>query len=125
MPYHTVVPLEAITATCEQLYNANGFVKWADVAKIHGLSRQAIHNRLQNATERGDLNPDDLDRWRSMSARAAKSKANEEMRREHEKLRLSMTLTPENKRWLDTECVSRQLRAGDIINGLITKARRQ
>ena len=123
MGYAKYIPLEDIVATCEQLYAANGFVKWADVGKIHEMSRQAIHNRLNNAVERGDLAPEVMDRWRSTTSRLAKSKANEELRRENEKLRFQMTLTPENKRWLDTECVARGIRSADLVNGLITKAR--
>lgn len=123
MPIPKYTPLADILATCEQLYETHGFVKWADVGKVHGISRQGVLNRLQAATERGDLAPDTLDRWRSTSARVAQSRSNETLRREQERLRCNITLTPNNKRWLDTECVSRQCRAGDIINGLINKAR--
>lgn len=123
MGYAKYIPLEDIVATCEQLYAANGFVKWADVGKIHEISRQGVLNRLQKATERGDLAPEVMDRWRSTTSRLAKSRANEELRRENEKLRFQMTLTPENKRWLDTECVARGIHGADLVNGLITKAR--
>lgn len=118
-------PLEDIIKTCERLYEAHGFVKWADVGEIFGVSRQSILQRLQNATERGDLAPGTLDRWRSTSARIAQSKSNEQLRRENERLKISITLTPNNRRWLDTECVVRQCRPADIINGLLTKASAQ
>jgi hypothetical protein len=121
--YAKYIPLEDIVATCEQLYTAHGFVKWADVAKVHDISRQGVLNRLQSACDRGDLPPDTLDRWRSTSARAAQSRSNETLRRENDRLRFSMTLTPENKRWLDAECVARKCRSADIVNGLINKAR--
>lgn len=123
MGYPKYIPLDDIVATCQQLYQAHGFVKWSDVAKVHGISRQAVLNRLQSATERGDLPADTLDRWRSTSARAAQSKSNEVLRRENERLRFAMTLTPNNKRWLDTESVARKCRPADIVNGLIAKAR--
>lgn len=116
-------PLEDVIATCERLYEAHGFVKWADVGKIFGVSRQSVLQRLQKAADRGDLAPGVLDRWRSASARIAQSKSNEQLRRENERLRISITLTPNNRRWLDTECVARHCRSADIINGLITKAR--
>jgi len=123
MGYAKYIPLEDIVATCEQLYEANGFVKWADVGKVHEISRQGVLNRLQKATERGDLALEVMDRWRSTTSRLAKSRANEELRRENEKLRFQMTLTPENKRWLDTECVARGIHSADLVNGLINKAR--
>ena len=123
MGYAKYIPIEDIVATCEQLYSAHGFVKWADVARVHDISRQGVLSRLQSATERGALSPDTLDRWRSTSARAAQSRSNETLRRENDRLRFSMTLTPNNKRWLDAECVARKCRAADIVNGLITKAR--
>jgi hypothetical protein len=122
LPKYT--PLDAIVATCEQLYKANGFVKWSDVGTVHGLSRQAVLQRLQAATERGELNASTLDLWRSTSARAAQARNNRAIKEENERLRLAMTLTPDNKRWLDTECVARQCRPADIINGLINKARK-
>lgn len=121
LPKYT--PLEDLVKTCERLYEAYGFVKWADVGKVHGVSRQAVLNRLQTASERGDLPPGTLDRWRSASSRRARTKSNEQLRRENERLQISLTLTPNNRTWLDTECLARQCRPADIINGLITKAR--
>ena len=121
LPKYT--PLEDLVTTCERLYEAHGFVKWADVGKVHGVSRQAVLNRLQTASERGDLEPGTLDRWRSASSRRARTKSNEQLRRENERLQISLTLTPNNRTWLDTECLARQCRPADIINGLITKAR--
>ena len=116
MGYAKYIPLEDIVATCEQLYAANGFVKWADVGKIHEMSRQGVLNRLQNAADRGDLAPDLLDRWRSVSSRRAQTQV-------REKLYLRILVSEENKRWLDTECVLRNASQADIINGLINKAR--
>jgi hypothetical protein len=121
MPKYTA--LIDLTNTCKRLYEAHGFVKWSDVGKVHGISRQAVLNRLQTAVERGDLEPGTLDMWRSTSARIAQSRANKDLRDEHAKLRLPLTLTPINKKWLDTECLAQQCRPSDIINGLINKAR--
>jgi len=116
MGYPKYIALDDLVATCEQLYEANGFVKWADVGKVHGMSRQGVLNRLQNATERGDLAPDLLDRWRSVSSRRAQSQI-------REKLYLRILVTEENKRWLDTESVLHKASQADIINGLINRAR--
>lgn len=121
MPKYT--ELKDLVGTCERLYEAHGFVKWSDVGKVHGISRQAVLNRLQSATERGDLEPGTLDLWRSTSARIAQSRTNKELREEHAKLRLSLTLTPSNKKWLETECLVQKCRPADIVNGLINKAR--
>lgn len=123
VPQYT--PIEDIIKTCEKLYEAHGFVKWADVGEIFGVARQGILKRLKNATERGDIAPGTLDRWRSTSARIAQSKSNEQLRKENERLKISITLTPNNRRWLDTECVVRKCRTAYIINGLLTKASKQ
>lgn len=123
MGYAKYIPLEDIVATCEQLYAANGFVKWADVGKIHEMSRQGVLNRLQNAADRGDLAPDLLDRWRSVSSRRAHARESREASREQNKRYLRVLVTEENKRWLDTESVLHKASYADLINGLINKAR--
>lgn len=123
MPFVPLIPLEAIIATCERIYARDGFVKWSDVATEHGISRQAVQARLKKATETGRLSPEDVTRWMSMSARLTQTKRNAEARRAEDLLRIQMTLTPENGDWLRRECTVRGLRSGDIINGLITKAR--
>jgi hypothetical protein len=40
---------------CERLFEQNGYVKWADVGKALGVSRQAIQLRLRAAQRRGEL----------------------------------------------------------------------
>ena len=117
------IPLEDIVKTCERLYQVDGFVKWSDVGDIFGVSRQGVLKRLQAAEQKGDLEAGTLDRWRSTSARIAQSKSNEQLKRENERMQISITLTPNNRRWLNTECVARKCRPADIINGLIAKAR--
>jgi hypothetical protein len=123
----SAIPLTEIVATCEKFYARDGFVKWADVAAVHGLSRQAIQLRLKAATERGDLEPGTIERWASMSARAAATRESEKRQRERQaerqRLLIRTELTPENIAWLRAECVFRKLRTNDVINGLINKAR--
>ena len=127
MPGPAGVPLPEIIATCEKLYARDGFVKWSDVAAVHGLSRQAIQLRLKGATERGDLEPGTMERWMSMSARVAATREREKQQRERQAERerriIRVELTPENVAWLRAECVYRKLRTNDIVNGLINKAR--
>ena len=117
------IPLEDIVKTCKRLYQVDGFVKWSDVGDIFGVSSQGVLKRLQAAEKKGDLEAGTLDRWRSTSARIAQSKSNEQLKRENERMQISITLTPNNRRWLNTECVARKCRPADIINGLIAKAR--
>lgn len=125
----SAIPLPEIVATCERFFARDGFVKWSDVAAVHGLSRQAIQLRLKAATERGDLEPGTMERWASMSARVATSRENRkrsrEADRERDRLTIRTVLTPENVAWLRAECVYRKLRTNDIINGLINKAREE
>jgi hypothetical protein len=117
--------LADLIQTCDEFYNHQGFVKWADVARVFGISRQAVLSRLQGAVDRGSLDPSTLDRWRSMSARAAASRRNREEGREREKLQLRVTVTPENKHWLDLQSALHKASYADLINGLINKAREQ
>lgn len=115
--------LEEIKALCETLFIRDGFVKWAEVASILGISRQAVFNRLNKALDQGQISEPEFERWRSMSSRQAQSRKNEQKRRENEKLRIAATLTPENKQWLMTQTVLNKATTSDIINGLMNKAR--
>jgi MarR-like DNA-binding transcriptional regulator SgrR of sgrS sRNA len=119
----TPATLQELQTLCETLYTRDGFVKWAEVADILGVTRQAVFNRLNKAVEQGHLTKDDVNRWRSMSSRHAQSRKNLELKREHEKLRIAATLTPENKQWLMQQSVLHRATTSDVINGLITKAR--
>lgn len=114
---------------CEKLYQLNGFVKWADVGKALGVSRQAVQLRLKAAIRRGELTEADYERWASMSARAAVARENRAKSRvtdtERKRQNLSCRLSPENADWLRTECVFRKATSADIINGLINKERAQ
>lgn len=112
---------------CEKLYQLNGFVKWADVGKALGVSRQAVQLRLKAAIRRGELTEADYERWASMTARAAVARENRAKSRvtdtERKRQNLSCRLSPENADWLRTECVFRKATSADIINGLINKER--
>lgn len=112
---------------CEKLYQLNGFVKWADVGKALGVSRQAVQLRLKAAIRRGELTEADYERWASMTARAAVARENRAKSRvidtERKRQNLSCRLSPENAEWLRTECVFRKATSADIINGLINKER--
>lgn len=88
---------------CEKLYQLNGFVKWSDVGKALGVSRQAVQLRLRAARENREQ---------------ARLRDNERKR-----LELKIRLSPENAEWLRTECVFRKATSADIINGLINKER--
>ncbi len=92
----TPATLQELQTLCETLYIRDGFVKWAEVADILGVTRQAVFNRLNKAVEQGHLTEADVDRWRSMRRRQAQSRNNPEPERENERLAISATLTPEN-----------------------------
>jgi hypothetical protein len=120
----SAVSLQQLFVTCEALYQRDGFVRWADVAKTHGISRQAVQLRFKAAIERGELDQATYDRWQSMSARrtttAQRSDAKEKLRKS---LIMSFSLTPENHAWLKDQCTERGCTRADILNGLINKAR--
>lgn len=121
------VPLDQITALCDELHARDGFVKWSDVGRAFDLSRQAIQLRLKAAVEKGDLTPERVEHWQSMASRAAASrerhKAARDRSHEAEKLQIKARLTPENLAWLRRECVLRKATTADVVNGLINKAR--
>lgn len=108
---------------CEHLYKRDGFVKWTEVAELLGVTRQAVFNRLNDAVKRGRLSAEDLDRWRSSASRRAQSRQNIKLKKESEKLRISITLTPDNKRWIAYQCEQLHCISSDIINGLINLER--
>ena len=119
----SAVTLEELTQTCEKFWSAQGFVKWADVAEVYGVSRQAVHNRLKAAVEKGEIDAATFLRWSSPSSRAAASRERREASRERAKQIITIQLTPENARWLREECAVRGVKSPDIVNGLLNKAR--
>jgi hypothetical protein len=127
MAIRSQVPLESITSLCDQLHARDGFVKWADVGRALGISRQAVQLRLRAAVDKGLLSPERVEGWQSMASRAAASreraKQSREQSREADKLVLRLRLTPENMAWLRQEAVLRRASTPEIVNGLIAKAR--
>jgi len=117
--------LQPLIQLCEEFYERDGFVSWSDVARALGISRQAVQGRIKQAVERGELDTETFERFRSMSSRRAASRYNEEERRNEAKLTLQVRVTPENGAWLRAQCELRRLTAADIINGLLTKAREE
>ena len=109
---------------CERHYAAQGFVKWTDLATELGTSRQLILQKLQRAVCRGLISSADLDRYRSTAARTRLGRTNEDIRRANDRLRVQVTLTADNHQWLRTQVQSRPgTTTGDLINGLLTRAR--
>lgn len=120
MPARIPVSIEQLAQTCEELFESHGFVKWSDVGHIYGMSRQAVHTRLKQAEERGELPPGTRERWASASSR---SKLVSERATANKRLRLEMHLLPENDVWLRKQCAIRGSSRADIINGLVTRER--
>ena len=119
----TLVTTAQLLESCADFYKRDGFVKWADVARALGVSREAVRQRIQKAVATGELDQDTFELYQSMSARRAASRYNEELRRDLDKRRPQVSLTPENYAWLRAQTELRRLTASDIINGLINRAR--
>jgi len=116
--------LEKLTEICERFYERDGFVKWADVGKALGVSRQAVQLRLRAAVEKGHLTPETVERWQSMTSRAAAAREREARRLEENNAgRLRIKLTPENHAWLLEQCAFRRVTSADLINGILTRER--
>ena len=122
------IPTERYTeliALAEAHYARQGFVKWTDLASELGLSRQRILQLLQQAICLGHLTEDDLDRYRSEAARRAAARTNESLRRDLERLKVKLILTPDNLSWLDSALASAPHGStrSDLINAAITHFR--
>ena len=119
----TLVTTDQLLQSCADFYKRDGFVKWADVARALGVSREAVRQRVQKAITTGELDQATYELYQSMSARRAASRYNEELRRDLDKRRPQVSLSPENYAWLRAQTELRRLTASDIINGLINRAR--
>jgi hypothetical protein len=109
---------------CERHYNAQGFVKWSDLATELGVSRQLVLQKLQRAVCHGLISSADLDRYRSTAVRNTLGRTNEDIRRANDRLRVQLALTPDNHQWLRAQVQSRPgVTTADLINGFITRAR--
>ena len=116
--------LQQLFVTCEALYQRDGFVRWADVGKTHGITRQAVQLRLRRALETGELDDATFQRWQSMSTRRTETaKRAQDRDKERKKLDIRISVTPENKAWLEAKRTERGVTNTDIINGLLNKAR--
>jgi hypothetical protein len=124
MPALNTDTYDDLIERCERHYNAQGFVKWSDLATELGVSRQLILQKLQRAVCHGLISPADLDRYRSTAARTRLGRTNEGIRNANGRLRVPVVLTPENHRWLRAQVESRPgVTTADLINGFITRAR--
>ena len=118
------VPLQQLFGTCETFYQRDGFVRWADVGRVHGISRQSVQLRFKKALETGELDEATYQRWESASSRRSLTAQNAQAREKVRKARaVNITLSPENKAWLEAQCSERSVTSADIINGLLNKAR--
>ena len=118
-----IVSTDQLLQSCADFYKRDGFVKWADVARALGVSREAVRQRVQKAISTGELDQATYELYQSMSARRAASRYNKELSRDLDKRRPQVLLTPENYAWLRAQTELRRLTASDIINGLINRAR--
>jgi hypothetical protein len=120
----SLISLDRLLSVCDLIYTRDGFVTWAEVGKTLGVSRQAVQLRLRAAVEKGDVSPELVEKYQSMSARRAiTAQRSGERRKELNRLELRIMLTPENYTWLQQETTDRHCTRADIINGLINKAR--
>jgi hypothetical protein len=115
-----------LRARAEAHYARQGFVKWAELGWELGVSRQRILQMIQAAVELGHLTKADVDRYRSEASRRATSRTNEKARRQLDKLKLRIVLTPENFDWLESAMsgAAPGTTRSDLINTAITHYRK-
>lgn len=114
-----------LRSRAEAHYARQGFVKWSDLAFELGVSRQRILQLIQAAVELGHLTESDVERYRSEASRRAAARTNEKARRQLDKLKLRIALTPENFEWLESSMGSASpgTTRSDLINTAITQYR--
>lgn len=115
-----------LRSRAEAHYARQGFVKWSDLAFELGVSRQRILQLIQAAVELGHLTEADVERYRSEASRRAASRTNEKARRQLDKLKLRIALTPENFEWLESAMggATPGTTRSDLINTAITQYRK-
>jgi predicted transcriptional regulator len=112
--------LSDLIQAAERYFERQGYVKWSDLARDFGISRQAVHQRLTNAVASGVLPAEDLERYRTVTSRRKAAQTRQETR----KLRsFAASFSHENAVWLDAEAQARGVRRTDILDGLVTQAR--
>lgn len=117
------VPLETIVSVCEELYARSGFVKWTEVAERVGLDNGTIHKRFKDAIKRGDLTPETVERWRSLTARRRITAENAKAKNRRALGRIEITLTPDNFEFVKQQCTKHSGNMTEIVNGIINAAR--
>lgn len=117
------VPLEAIIAVCEELYTRSGFVKFTEAAQRLGLQDGTLHKRFRDAIARGDLSPETVDRWRSLTARRRITAAARKAKHARSTGRIEVTLTPENFEYVKAQCAKHNGNMSEIVNGIINIAK--
>lgn len=121
----SLVTYEQVFRCCEDFYARDGFVKWADVARSLGISRQGVMHRLTKALETGVLDHATYEKWQSMSSRRAKARQNRADHYDALRRKVQLLFTPENYAWIRHQTELRQITATDIVNGLINRAREE
>lgn len=119
----SLVTDEQVFRSCEDFYKRDGFVKWADVARSLGISRQGVMHRLDKALKTGALDQATYVKWQSMSSRRAKARQNREDHYDALRRKVHLLFTPENYAWIRYQAELRQITASDIVNGLLNRAR--
>ena len=115
-----------LRSRAEAHYARQGFVKWADLGWELGVTRQRVLQMIQSAVELGHLTESDVERYRSEASRRAASRTNEKARRQLDKLKLRIALTPENFEWLESAMggAASGTTRSDLINTAITQYRK-
>ena len=112
--------LSQLVEAAEAYYAQQGYVKWADLARDFGISRQAVQFRFSRAVQTGLLSPADLARYQTVSSRRKDSARRAQMRK---LTTFQVSISEENAVWLKDQAERRRVRKTDIIDGLISRAR--
>lgn len=118
---------QELITNCERFYADQGFVRWIDVAKLLGVSRQAVMLRVKKLVATGVVTEEDFKRWESLGSRATaeakRKKENLKAKRKRERQTLMFRPKEENYEWLKYEAVRNQCSPNQILDALITKHR--
>lgn len=109
MAYVSKFTIEQLLAECENTLTTLGFCSYAEVSRRLGVSRQAIQKRIQSATQRGEISPEVVERYRYMGTTLTK--------------RFNTSLTPENFDFIKALAVQLEVSPAYILHAAVNRYR--
>ena len=101
----TQTTAERVCAQCKHQLSVQGYVRFSDIAKVEGLSRQRIDQALRQAVEKGLISEDQRILWRHSYKLGV--------------ARLDFAVTHSNLEWLKQQGEELNLSVHDVLNRVL------